>query len=264
MKLNIQHTSTYSYDAPVNYALQQVRLTPVNNAQQTVLNWNIEIEGGHEELSFTDQHGNHTNTVAIEPGESTIRITASGTVETKGDHGVLGKVYGCVPLWSFLQATDRTAPGKHIRALAKAIAADNQLNDLHTLSKTILEQAPYTKGITYADTSAEEALTLGRGVCQDHAQIFITAARLAGIPARYVSGYLMMNDRIEQDATHAWAEAHIDGLGWVGFDVSNGISPDERYVRIATGADSKEAAPISGIRLGSAAESMIVSVQVQQ
>jgi transglutaminase-like putative cysteine protease len=73
------------------------------------------------------------------------------------------------------------------------------------------------------------------GVCQDHAQIFIAAARALEIPARYVSGYLMMDDRIEQEATHAWAEAWVQGLGWVGFDVSNGISPDPRYVRVATG-----------------------------
>ena len=112
--------------------------------------------------------------------------------------------------------------------------------------------------------SAEEALKAGGGVCQDHAQIFVAAARVAGIPARYVSGYLMMDDRIDQDASHAWAEAHIEGLGWVGFDVSNGISPDERYVRIATGLDSRDAAPITGIRRGAMDETMIVSLQIQQ
>ena len=74
----------------------------------------------------------------------------------------------------------------------------------------------------------------------------------------------MMDDRVDQDASHAWAEAHLDGLGWVGFDVSNGISPDERYVRLATGLDSRDAAPISGMRMGSANESMIVSLQIQQ
>ena len=74
----------------------------------------------------------------------------------------------------------------------------------------------------------------------------------------------MMNDRVDQDASHAWAEAHVEGLGWVGFDVSNGISPDERYVRIATGLDYRDAAPVSGMRMGTANESMIVSVQVQQ
>ena len=104
----------------------------------------------------------------------------------------------------------------------------------------------------------------GGGVCQDHEQIFVPAARVAGIPARYISGYLMMNDRVDQDASHAWAEAHIDGLGWVGFDVSNGYSPDERYVRIATGLVARDASPISGVRMGSANESMIVSLQIQQ
>lgn len=264
MKLNISHTNTYSYDAPVNYALQQVRLTPSNNTQQTVLDWSVEIKGGKQELSFDDQHGNHTLTVSLDQGSQSIEVKAFGIVETNDNSGILGMVHGCVPLWHFKQFTDRTKPGKNIKAMSKLIDLNNQLECLHMLSKEILSAASYKKGQTFVDTTAEEALSLGSGVCQDHAQIFISAARLAGIPARYVSGYLMLNDRIDQEATHAWAEAYIDKLGWVGFDVSNGISPDERYVRIATGIDSKEASPISGIRLGSASESMIVSLQIQQ
>ena len=86
-----------------------------------------------------------------------------------------------------------------------------------------------------------------------------------GFPARYVSGYLMMNDRIEQEASHAWAEVHVDPLGWVGFDISNGISPDERYVRVATGLDYAEAAPITGIHLGEGGgENLHVAIEVQQ
>jgi len=77
-------------------------------------------------------------------------------------------------------------------------------------------------------------MSAGQGVCQDHTHIFISAARELGYPARYISGYLMMNDRIDQEASHAWAEAYVEGLGWVGFDVSNGISPDERYVQSAS------------------------------
>jgi transglutaminase-like putative cysteine protease len=264
VKLKISHTNTYSYDTPVDYALQQIRLTPTKNKQQTVLDWSVDIEGGIKELSFDDQHGNHTMTVSIDRGKNAIEVRASGTVETHDNSGILGMVHGCVPLWHFMQFTDRTKPGKQIRALSKTIKMDKQLECLHALSSTILSAASYQKGQTFVDTTAEEALVLGSGVCQDHAQIFISAARQAGIPARYVSGYLMMNDRVKQDATHAWAEAYVDKLGWVGFDVSNGISPDERYVRIATGLDSKEASPISGIRLGSAAESMIVSLQIQQ
>ena len=85
-----------------------------------------------------------------------------------------------------------------------------------------------------------------------------------GIPARYVSGYLMMNDRIEQDAGHAWAEAHVDGLGWVGFDISNAISPDPRYVRVATGRDYAEAAPITGLSFGGGKTELTVALAVEQ
>ena len=114
------------------------------------------------------------------------------------------------------------------------------------------------------DTTAEEAVANGKGVCQDHAHIFIAAARAADIPARYVSGYLMMNDRVEQDATHAWAEAHIDGLGWVGFDIANGISPDPRYVRVATGRDYRDAAPVTGISFGQSKQLLTVNVEVEE
>jgi transglutaminase-like putative cysteine protease len=264
LKLKISHSNTYSYDAPVEYALQQVRLTPVNNKQQTVHAWDVEIEGGKKELSFDDHHGNRTFTVSLNPGNSKITVKASGIVETHDSTGILGLVHGCLPLWHFKQYTKRTKPGKGIKTLSKTINSSDQLSSLHELSREILSAASYKKGQTFVDTIAEDALLLGSGVCQDHAQIFISATRHAGIPARYVSGYLMMNDRIEQEATHAWAEAYIDKLGWVGFDVSNGISPDERYVRIATGLDSKGASPISGLRLGSTTESMIVSLQIQQ
>ncbi len=107
-------------------------------------------------------------------------------------------------------------------------------------------------------------MTQGKGVCQDHAHIFIAAARLLGFPARYVSGYLMLDDRVDQVAGHAWAEAHVDGLGWVSFDPSNGISPDARYVRLALGRDYRDAAPISGIRLGMLDERLDVRITVEQ
>lgn len=265
MKLKISHTTSYKYDQPVSYALQQVRLTPMNNPQQSVINWSIEIEGGSQELAFSDQHKNHTLLVKANAGQTELHFTAFGEVETHDSTGVLGKVHGVAPLWHFKQPTQRTEAGKNVKMLSKAIGRGSSLlGDMHTLSKTILEVVPYQTSQTFFGTTAEEALKAGAGVCQDHAQIFVSAARSAGIPARYVSGYLMMNDRIDQEASHAWAEAYLDDLGWVGFDVSNGISPDERYVRLATGLDSRDAAPITGVRLGSARESMIVSLQIQQ
>jgi len=128
----------------------------------------------------------------------------------------------------------------------------------------IADKVAYRTNETDSRTTAEDALQQGQGVCQDHAHIFITVARLLGYPARYVSGYLMMTDRVDQDAGHAWAEAWVDGLGWTGFDVSNGISPDARYIQVATGLDYSDAAPIRGLVYGAGAENLVVSIQVQQ
>ena len=143
-------------------------------------------------------------------------------------------------------------------------AFDGTLAKLHGLMDLIAKRVTYSAGMTHSATPSEDALLAGQGVCQDHAHVFLSAARLMGIPGRYVSGYLMMNDREEQDASHAWAEAYVEGLGWVGFDVSNEMCPDERYVRVATGLDYRDAAPISGMRYGEASESMVVSVHVAQ
>jgi transglutaminase-like putative cysteine protease len=122
----------------------------------------------------------------------------------------------------------------------------------------------YEHGHTHVASTAEEALAQGRGVCQDHAHVFIAAARRLGYPTRDVSGYLLMDEVVDQDASHAWAEAWVEGLGWVGFDISNGISPDEQYVSVATGLDYQDAAPVSGVRFGAGGEVLRVSLQVQQ
>ena len=265
MKLKITHTTTYSYDGPVSYGLQQARLIPSTSKMQTVLDWDVALIGAREELRFADQHQNETLLLQVDQGVSEVAVKVSGTVETHSGDGVYGKVYGRAPLWHFRQSTPRTTAGPRVEALAAPLSGQgDKLAALHDLSRAIASAVPYGQAETFAGTTAEEALDLGGGVCQDHAQIFMAAARLAGIPARYVSGYLMMNDRVDQDASHAWAEAHIEGLGWVGFDVSNGISPDERYVRIATGLDSRDAAPLRGMRVGAGREEMIVSLQVQQ
>jgi transglutaminase-like putative cysteine protease len=265
MQLQINHATRYEYNQPVDYALQKVRLRPISSAVQEVLNWDVTVAGGKVEASYTDHYGNHTDLVSADPGTQTLVITAGGQVSTTDSSGVFGKVYGRAPLWHFAQPTPLTQAGDRIKSLAPTVLKSaSVLDGLHDLSAEILASAPYLIGKTNATTTAEDALNIGNGVCQDHANIFVSAARLAGLPARYVSGYLMINDRIDQDASHAWAEAHIDGFGWVGFDVSNGVSPDERYVRIAAGRDSGDTAPISGMRLGTADESMVVSLQVQQ
>lgn len=265
MQLTIGHATQYDYDAPVEYALQKVRLRPVNNHLQTVMEWTVAVDGGKIEAGYTDHYGNHVDLISAHPGTRQMILRASGTVQTHDRAGVLGFDGGGAPPWHFAQATALTQAGEGIRDLAAPLArTGNMLDHLHALSAAILAAVPYAAGYTGADTTAEEAVAAGHGVCQDHANIFASAVRLAGLPARYVSGYLMMNDRVDQDASHAWAEVHLPDLGWVGFDVSNGVAPDERYVRIAVGRDAHDAAPISGIRRGQANETMQVSLQVQQ
>lgn len=265
MKLQISHTTQYQYDQPVDYALQKVRLRPLPSTIQDIAEWSIDVEGGKAETSYIDHYGNHVDLISITPGAETLSITAHGTVTTHGVSGVLGKVYGRAPLWHFQQPTAATIPGDGVNTLAiPLLETDDTLHALHTLSAAILAAMPYKTGSTQTATTAEQALQIGAGVCQDHAQVFVSTCRVAKIPARYVSGYLMINGQVAQDATHAWAEAHLDGLGWVGFDVSNGVSPDDKYVRVAIGCDARDAAPIEGLRMGAGDEAMIVSLQVQQ
>ena len=266
MRLAIRHTTRYRFADPVAHGLQRLRLTPKETQGQQILDWTMEYEGAREELTYEDQHHNQVTLVSVTEGAQEVVVTCRGRVRTEDKAGVIGQHAGHLPLWAFLGHTALTRPGPRIRQLIASVARSDEgmVPTLHNLSTAIREQVAYDTGHTEVDTCAEDAVAAGRGVCQDHAQIFIAAARALEIPARYVSGYLMMDDRIEQEATHAWAEAWVQGLGWVGFDVSNGISPDPRYVRVATGRDYRDAAPITGISFGSVAENLSVELAVEQ
>ena len=267
MTLSIRHTTHYAFTQPVVHALQRLRLTPKATQGQRIINWQMIFDNAHAELEYDDQHFNHVTLIGLAPGAREVTVTCTGVVETEDNAGVIGRHSGHLPLWSFLRQTPLTRPGPKLRGLLREVSGPVDhapLDFLHALSGLIRDQIVYETGRTHAATTAEEAVGHGAGVCQDHAHIFIGAARASGIPARYVSGYLMMDDRVEQEATHAWAEAHVEGLGWVGFDVSNGISPDPRYVRVATGSDYRDAAPVTGISQGgAAAEVLTVGVAVE-
>ncbi|HZF46182.1 MAG TPA: transglutaminase family protein [Sphingomonadaceae bacterium] len=266
MRLSIRHTTHYRFAEPVAHGLQRLRLTPKGTHGQEILAWSMTYEGAKLELEYDDQNWNHTTLISVLPGVQEVVIHCEGLVETQDKAGVMGWHAGHLPLWAFLSQTERTKPGAKMRSLVGQVRRGDgdTLSMLHELSSAIHALVRYETGVTHVRTTAEEALSEGVGVCQDHSQIFIGAARALDIPARYVSGYLMMDDRIHQEATHAWAEAHVEGLGWVGFDVSNGISPDPRYVRVATGRDYAEAAPVTGISFGAAEQELHVALAVEQ
>jgi len=268
MRLLITHRTSYHYDQPMPYALQQLRMIPKDSAGQRVIAWKTEVTGGTRQVEYLDQHNNHVELFSFNSGQQDVEIHCTGEVETSDTAGTVGQHGGFAPLWYFKRDTSFTRPGPTIRRLVRRFedpgTEGGDSPRLHALLNLIRSQVRYEVGATHSTTTAEEALLAGHGVCQDHAHLFIAAARLLGYPARYVSGYLLIEGQVDQDAGHAWAEVHVPLLGWVGFDVSNGISPDERYVRVATGLDYREAAPIAGIVFGAGSEAMHVSLQVQQ
>lgn len=264
MLLTIHQTTRYSFETPVQYGLQQLRVTPKTSYSQKVWQWSTRIEGGRKEVSFEDHHRNTTDLISFAPETHELAVISEGEVDIQDTGGILGAHTGRAPLWLYEKQTRRTEAGPGVRALVKGVARDRTVQRLHELSDRIRGTVAYSLGSSRPDWSAEDAVEAGTGVCQDHTHVFLSCARLLGFPARYVSGYLMLNDTTTQEAMHAWAEAHVDGLGWVGFDVSNGISPDTRYVRVATGLDYAEAAPVSGTRIGGASEELDVRIEVVQ
>lgn len=266
MQLSIRHTTRYHFSQPVAHGLQRLRLTPKETQGQKILAWDIAYQGAHEELHYEDQNCNLVTLIALEEGASEVVIECSGMVLTQDNAGVIGRHAGHLPLWAFLSLTPLTRPGPKIRQLASKIGRSDEgsLAILHNLAKEIGGQVAYGVGATGVATTAEEAMAEGQGVCQDHAHIFIAAARMLEIPARYVSGYLLIDGQIQHEAAHAWAEAFVEGLGWVGFDISNGICPDGRYVRVATGRDYADAAPVTGISFGAVTGDLSVDLAVQE
>ena len=266
MKLQIKHSTDYQYSVPATYALLQIRMRPQPNRSQKILAWDLNLGGASVQTEYQDHNGNWVDLIALEPGAEQVELQVSGLVETTGASGVIGPHQGVMPLWYYKRQTPLTQSGTGVAQLVAQLGEidADPLAGLHALSARIRAQVAYSVGATQITTRAEEALSLGQGVCQDHSHIFLAAARALGFSARYASGYLMMNDRVEQDASHAWAEVYLEALGWVGFDISNGISPDERYVQISYGLDYAEAAPTSGILIGAQKEQLRVSIQVQQ
>ncbi|ASP20953.1 transglutaminase-like superfamily protein [Antarctobacter heliothermus] len=264
MNLTISHTTRYSFEEPVSFGLQQLRKTPKSRHNQTVVNWTTKVTGGQKGLTYVDHHQNTVDLIEVDRGTQELTITCEGEVSIGESNGIVGRHQGPAPLWLYERVTPQTRPGAGVRALIRAVGGETELDQAHGLMAAVAEAVAYEVGTSDSNSTAETVLAEGRGVCQDHAHVFIACMREMGLPARYVSGYLLLDDKIEQDAMHAWAEAHIPGLGWVGFDCANCISPDNRYVRVATGMDYHDAAPVRGTRQGGAAESLDVAIEVAQ
>lgn len=268
MLISVRHRTRYVYAEPVRYTVQSLRLTPAPFTGQRVIDWQVRVPGCARPLEFKDGFGNTVQLVTMSAPHRELVIEAGGTVEARDCNGVVAGLAKAIPPRVFLKETAQTRPDAAIRELAQSVDEKDALGRLHALAGAVRDRVEYVAGITDAHTGAAEALADRKGVCQDHAHIFIAAARSLGIPARYITGYLLMDDTghdaVPAEAHHAWAEAWVESLGWVGFDVANRICPTDRYVRLAVGLDAGYAAPIVGSRRGGADEKLEVSVAVQQ
>ncbi|MFE3835542.1 transglutaminase family protein [Pseudogemmobacter sonorensis] len=305
MRLSVDHVTRYGYERPVRSVIQSHRLSPSLCNAQKVLDWSVSVSGGVsgggagpaiqgaaiQGAAFRDGAGDWVQgwTVAGPLDEVVVRVR--GTVETFDTLGILRGHREMVAPELYLRETPAIAADAGLVALAQSAPGGDPLSLSHALSAAVAAAIAYRPGATEAHTTAAEALALGEGVCQDHAHALIACARVRGLAARYVSGYLFTDPGASagqtrsqggpsqkqggkpakaepaaapraHEAAHAWAEIHVPGLGWVGFDPANECCPDERYIRLASGFDARDAAPIRGLARGGAGGAGPESLQV--
>lgn len=266
MHIRIRHDTHYRYERPTRGFIQALRLTPRDYDGQHVLRWRVEPSVPGLMRVREDGLGNIVHVFSPDGPATEIAIRVAGEVDTHETHGVVRNAVERMPDTYYLRHSELAAADEAIAAFADEVAhgADG-LARLHRLLAAIHGRVAFEIGPTGVTTTAAEAFALGRGVCQDLTHVFIAAARHIGVPARYVSGYLKRADGVvEQEAGHAWAEAKVEGLGWIGFDAANGISTTEAHVRVAIGVDYLGAAPVRGSRYGGGGEAIDVSLTVER
>lgn len=289
MLLHISHDTTYAYDAPLARSTQYLRLTPRPGRGLEVLHWRLELPAPPS--ACQDAFGNTMHVLSLDGPRRDIRLRAVGEVRTN-DGPPRPDPADELPAPLFLRDTPLTRADETLRAFAASFA-EAAARDAHAalmaLMRALGERMPYVHGFTDAATPAAQAFATGHGVCQDHAQVFVCCARLLGLPARYVSGYLATD--ADHVASHAWAEVRLPDVsvqapaelpgdaghgpvlgevggdlamagGWLGYDISNQCLADGRHVRLAIGADYLDACPVRGVRTGGGLETMHAQVLV--
>lgn len=264
MRLAVEHVTIYRYAEPVRTAVQSHRLTPSVFEGQRVEDWQVTVSGGQAGGGFRDGAGDWIQGWTVAGPADEITVTVRGLVETRDLAGVLRGHRESVSPMAYLRDSAPTRADAALTALARSVEAEGPLALAHGLAAVIAEAIAYVPGATDAQTTAAEALGRGEGVCQDHAHALIACARERAMPGRYVSGYLLADaEGRAHEAAHAWAELWVEGLGWVGFDPANRCCPDARYIRLGSGFDARDAAPIRGIARGASEEHLDVRVAVQ-
>lgn len=279
MKLVIHHNTLYRYSQPLLYTVQTLHLWPVSSACQTVEYWEVRTPGTLHPQPDTEGNRVHSFSLVARP-EQNLRensISAMGTVLTHGVSEFTDPP--TLPHPSFyLRSTPLAEPHPRMAMWAlqtvpalMAARARGELPgvaDLVALASAVADKVQYRKGSTGVETTALEAFDWELGVCQDQAHVMVAVCRSIGLPARYVSGYILTAPPPGQprltgaDASHAWVQAYIPEAGWIDFDPTNGVLPDGQHVTLAWGRDYGDVSPLRGVIVGGTGHALTVAVTV--
>ena len=283
MNYFVRHLTKFIYKSEVSESIMETRMHPRSDQSQRCLTFQLSVTPRCRVFSYRDHHANHVHHFDIPGPHSQLVIVAESLVETQtqpelpqslgaGAWEELDRLVAESDFWEMLLPSTFATPTPALKELAAELDVrrkDDPLSVLHTLNKQLYEHFDYKPNTTRADSPIDHALRSKAGVCQDFAHIMTTLLRTElRIPCRYVSGYLFhgggVHDRSEASATHAWVEAFLPELGWVGFDPTNDLVACERHIRTAIGRDYADVPPTHGIFRGSTKSELSVAVRVTQ
>jgi transglutaminase-like putative cysteine protease len=275
MQFRVVHTTRISYDGGVAASYNLARMTPLTSTQQSVLHTRIDVSPTPWSTSYRDYWGTEVTAFEVLDQHSELSVTASSTVqvsrpapEPAGLSWVELKEPGVQDRYcETLVADDRVRPDAELLVLTEQLASESEgpSDFARRVCQLVWDEMKYQSGSTKVHGHASDAWQARKGVCQDMAHVAIGALRVAGVPARYVSGYLhpkrdpQVGDTVVGES-HAWIE-WWDGE-WVGFDPTNAVEPGDRHIVVARGRDYSDVPPLTGVFSGGSTSSMAVDVQV--
>jgi transglutaminase-like putative cysteine protease len=280
MHYAIRHITRFRYSEPVRENVTEVRMQPRTEGSQRCVSFTLSVLPRAVLSSYQDHLGNTVHHFDLPAAHSQLTLTAEALVEVQpfdplpaalpaGAWAEQDCLAGDADVWEFLQPSRYTHPSPLLHALADELQLarrDDPLTVLRTLTQRIFETFAYVPMSTGVESPIDDAIAARRGVCQDFTHIMLALVRTLGIPCRYVSGYLFHrtedHDRSAEDATHAWMEALLPGLGWVGFDPTNNLVAASRHIRVAVGRDYADVPPTRGVYKGAGEETLTVGVSV--
>lgn len=276
----VRHVTRFRYENNVSENVMEVRKCPLSRENQRCMSFNIRVSPKAKLSEFKEYMGNIVHNLDIPHPHSEVTLTAESLVEVRIPAELPDKLD--VSVWKELKALDSRTEFLEFLLFSPLVQATDDLRALYQELKPQEEEDPfsflkrvnaeiskrfdYVPSSTQVNSSAEEALQERKGVCQDFSHVMIGLGRMAGIPCRYVSGYLYhseeCDDRSCDDTTHAWLEAYLPSLGWIGFDPTNNLLTSDRHIVTALGRDYKDVPPTRGVYRGFSASELSVAVQV--